>query len=105
MYRHAFEKKPSYLARLDSISMQRAFAISNLVTEIRETFVLFLKLFRDRLEIPETRWSEMMKHFFTLLQEEDEAIDHYHRHDFYTRSHLHGVHTGDFLPSMYPNLA
>ncbi|KAJ7879178.1 hypothetical protein B0H13DRAFT_2543854 [Mycena leptocephala] len=98
MYRHAFEKKPSYLARLDSISMQRAFAISNLVTEIRETFVLFLKLFRDRLEIPETRWSEMMKHFFTLLQEEDEAIDHYHRHDFYTRSHLHGIGIG-FLPS------
>ncbi|KAJ7833273.1 hypothetical protein B0H13DRAFT_2428613 [Mycena leptocephala] len=103
MYRHAFEKEePSYLATLDSISMQRAFAISNLVTEIRETFVLFLKLVRDRLEIPETRWSETMKRFFTLLQEEDEAIDHLHRHDFYARSHLHGVHTADFFAFNVP---
>ncbi|KAJ7849599.1 hypothetical protein B0H13DRAFT_2238495 [Mycena leptocephala] len=72
MYRHAFKKKkPSYLTRLDSISMQRAFAISNLVTEIREAF-------------------------------EDKAIDHYYQHNFYTCSHLHGVHTADFFAFNVP---
>jgi hypothetical protein len=39
---------------------------------------------------------------FHLLQEGDEVIDHYHRHNFYAHSHLHGVHTADFFAFSVP---
>ncbi|KAJ6591246.1 hypothetical protein DFH09DRAFT_1420308 [Mycena vulgaris] len=104
MYRQPFEKEePAYFAGLDETGMRRAIANSNLVREIRETFVLFLKLVRDRLEIPESRWLETMERFFTLFQRESEGrLDQLHRYDFYVCSHLHGVHTATFFDFNVP---
>ncbi|KAJ7120986.1 hypothetical protein C8R44DRAFT_831717 [Mycena epipterygia] len=97
MYRQLFAKEESsYFIQLDPTSQTRAIATSNLVNEIRETFVLFLKLVRDRLEIPERRWSEAMERFFSLFPQE-ETWDQLNRHDLYARSHLHGVHTVSFF--------
>ncbi|KAJ7701883.1 hypothetical protein B0H17DRAFT_1004789 [Mycena rosella] len=95
MYQQLFEKeKPSYFAQLDPKDLRRAVSASNLVNEVRETFVLFLKLVRDRLEIPEPRWSATMERFLTLFeQEREDPEDRFHRYDFYTCCHLHGVHT------------
>ncbi|KAJ7481765.1 hypothetical protein FB451DRAFT_1237083 [Mycena latifolia] len=105
MYQHLFEKEePAYFAQLDPKSMQQALDLSNLITEIRETFVLFLQLVRDRLEIPEPCWSETMDRFFTLLQQGKEALDLLHRQDLYARSHLHGVHTATFFNFNVPKV-
>ncbi|KAJ7068961.1 hypothetical protein B0H15DRAFT_793917 [Mycena belliarum] len=107
MYRHVFEKEePAYYAKFkyDQAGRNKAISLSNLVTEVRETFVLFLKLVRDKLEIPGPRWSETMRRFFTLLKQEEAALDHYHRYDVYTLAHFHGVHTDDLFNSNVPKL-
>ncbi|KAJ6608100.1 hypothetical protein B0H10DRAFT_2068943, partial [Mycena sp. CBHHK59/15] len=108
MYRQLFEKEePAYFTQLvDNPSrMRQALATSNLVFEIRETFVLFLKLVRERLEIPEARWTESMERFFTLFHQNSEgALDQLNRYDFYSRSHLHKVHTASIFNVNVPKI-
>ncbi|KAJ7507372.1 hypothetical protein B0H11DRAFT_1849934 [Mycena galericulata] len=101
MYIQLFEKEEArYFVQfaMDPTRMRMAVSMSNLIVEIRETFVLFLKLVRERLKIPDARWLETMERLFTLLEENNgKSLDLLTRHDFYARSHLHGVHTASFF--------
>jgi hypothetical protein len=103
MYHDLFKREePRYIASLDEKSMTRAIATSNLIGSIRETFVLFLKLVRDRLDIPEARWSESMTRMFSLLEQDAPSLDLLHRHEYLAQSHLHGVHTDPFISVPLP---
>ncbi|KAJ7173099.1 hypothetical protein C8R43DRAFT_978486 [Mycena crocata] len=97
MYQQLFEKEePIYLAQRiteNPAITPRLLATSNLINDTRETFVLFLKLVKERLEIPEARWSETMERFYSILQQNNELLDTLHRYDLYTYSYFHGVHT------------
>ncbi|KAJ6482109.1 hypothetical protein C8R47DRAFT_982261 [Mycena vitilis] len=109
MYQQLFEKEePSYFARQAADpspgSLRRALAMSNIIWETRETFAVFLRLVRERLEIPQSRWSETMDRFVTLLQEQKESLGHLSRHDFYARAHFHGVHSASFLNVSVPKV-
>ncbi|KAF8208260.1 hypothetical protein K438DRAFT_1961760 [Mycena galopus ATCC 62051] len=99
MYIQLFEKEEAtYFMRLQAENLQKAIETSNLILEIRETFVLFLKLVRERLEIPQSRWFETMDRLFALIElNNGPSLDRLTRYDFYTCSQLHGVHTASFL--------
>ncbi|KAJ7777970.1 hypothetical protein DFH07DRAFT_901437 [Mycena maculata] len=107
MYLQLFEREdPAYFDQIalasDYTRLREAVLGSNLIVEIRETFVLFLKLVRERLEIPVARWSETMERLFALLEQNNESVDVLTRHDFYARAHLHGVHTASFFKVNLP---
>ncbi|KAJ7186777.1 hypothetical protein C8R46DRAFT_981063 [Mycena filopes] len=101
MYQQLFEnEEPSYFAkRATGKGIQLALAASDMIHQTRETFILFLKLVRDRLQIPESRWAETMERFVTLLGMErvEFALDCLSRQEFYARLRLHGVHTASFF--------
>ncbi|KAJ7749488.1 hypothetical protein B0H16DRAFT_1663456 [Mycena metata] len=109
MYQQLFEKEePSYFAQQFNATgdMNLALAASNMIHQTRENFVLFLKLVRERLEIPEARWLETMERFCALLviQRTGFTLDLLSRHDLYAQLRLHGVHTDSFFNFNVPKV-
>ncbi|KAJ7034678.1 hypothetical protein C8F04DRAFT_1100603 [Mycena alexandri] len=109
MYQQLFEKEePSYFAQQVNAAgdMSLALATSDMIHQTRETFVLFLKLVRERLEIPDARWLETMERFCALLVIErmEFTLDLLSRHDLYARLRLHGVHTPSFFNFNVPKV-
>jgi MYND finger len=65
MYQRMFEQEdPARFLKLNNANLSNALSHSNLVHYTRETFVLFLKLVRNRLRISEGQWLEVMGYFF-----------------------------------------
>lgn len=70
----------------------KALPSSNLVHHIHETFVLLLRVVKDRLAVKEMWWSEVMDRFFRL-KEADKTLpmDQLNYQDFCSLLHQHGV--------------
>ncbi|TFY77148.1 hypothetical protein EWM64_g6862, partial [Hericium alpestre] len=95
LYHSLFEQDDTmtYLTRNES-NIQKALEASNLVHYVRESFVLFLKLVRDRRHISDQQWTEIMYYFFDFLYADNSIPMHQqHYHDFYAQLHRHGLYT------------
>ena len=75
----------------------RAIASSNLIHYMRESFVLFLKLVRERLQIPNGEWLEAMGRMFELESTDTTmSMNTVNRNDFYAHLHRQGVYSVDY---------
>ncbi|KAI0317767.1 hypothetical protein OF83DRAFT_1058096 [Amylostereum chailletii] len=78
-------------------NLLRALAASNIIHYSRESFVLFLKLIRDKLNLDNERWTEIMDRFFDL-KEADRTLkmDENNSQDFYAQLHRQNVYSVSF---------
>lgn len=101
MYRQMFEQEdiPTF-QKINQGNMQRAIGNSNVIHLIRKSFVLFLKLVRDRLQIPEGNWLQVMKKFFEFQKENQTFQNNLHStQDLYANMLYHTVCTVPAYPS------
>ncbi|KAI0942313.1 hypothetical protein AcW1_002972 [Taiwanofungus camphoratus] len=106
MYCRLFEQEDAaHFLRLNQDNIVKAWAESNLVHYTRESFVLFLRLVRDKLRISQEQWREVMGKFFDL-QTADRSfpMDSNSRQDFATQLHRYGVYTTPFIESGLPKI-
>lgn len=106
MYHQLFEHEDAtHFARLNRGNVEKAISSSNLVHYTRESFALFLKLVRNRLCIPESRWLEVMRRFLDL-QDADQSleIDTLHYHDLCVQLYRHGVYTEPIYHAKLPKV-
>ncbi|KAF5355541.1 hypothetical protein D9758_006280 [Tetrapyrgos nigripes] len=72
----------------------------------RETFVLFLKLIRQRLRIPSSPWQQIMDRFFEIRDaDKSMPMDTYNENDLSAHLHRYGLYTMAYLrPLRKPGL-
>ncbi|THH20183.1 hypothetical protein EW146_g1126 [Bondarzewia mesenterica] len=95
MYHQLFEQEDAmHFWRLNKGNIMKAIAHSNIIHYTRESFVLFLKLVRERLCIPQERWLEVMDRFFDL-EDADQSLpmDSVNYQDLCAQLHRHSVYT------------
>jgi hypothetical protein len=92
MYHQVFEQEDAMqFFRLTQRNLLKAVAGSNIIHYMRESFVLFLKLVRDRLGISEERWLEVMDRFFSFKDADKSLpIDMNNYQDLCAHLHCHG---------------
>lgn len=95
VYHAVFEQEDAMTFwRQNQQNMLRAIASSNMIHYMRESFVLLLKLVRERLQIPHADWLEVMDRLFELEQEDGTMpMNSVNRNDFYAHLHRQGVYT------------
>jgi len=95
MYHQMFEQEDSmHFWRLNQGNLLNAISASNIIHYMRESFVLFLKLVRSRLGMPQEHWLEVMARFEGLqLADQSLPMDTVNRHDLYAHLDLQGVYT------------
>lgn len=96
-YHRLFEQEDSLtFQRMNQHNILKAIGASAIVHYTRESFVLLLKLIRDRLQISREHWMEVMDRFF-LLHEADNSMpmDANNFNDLCVHLHLNGIHTTD----------
>ncbi|KAJ7652134.1 hypothetical protein DFH06DRAFT_1094388 [Mycena polygramma] len=99
IYHQLFEQEDAaHFWRINENNISKAFAASNLIRYIRESFVLLLKLVRENFEIPAGLWHDVMERFIGL-KEADKSLpmDSLNYQDLCAHLHLHNVHTVPFL--------
>ena len=85
--------------------MLKAILASNIIHYIRESFVLFLKLVRDRLCISEEQWLEVMDRFFDLDDADDSMpMDSVNYQDLCAQLYRHGVYTVSIYHAPLPKI-
>lgn len=107
MYHQLFEEEDAqkFLER-NMGNRLKAYSRVNLVHYTRESFVLFVKLVKEHLSIPDQHWQEVMDHFFDLANEDQTLLmDKINRQELYAQFHRHHVYTAPFyrqekLPKM-----
>jgi hypothetical protein len=106
MYHLLFEKEDAmHFFRLNQKNLGKAISTSNLVNYIRESFVLFLKLIKDRLAIPEERWLEAMDRFFDLDNADKSLpMDTLHYQDLCAHLYRQSVYTAPFYHQNPPKI-
>ncbi|KAJ7596033.1 hypothetical protein C8J56DRAFT_853074 [Mycena floridula] len=111
IYQHLFEQEdPSGWLERNKSTPQKALSNSNIVFHIRETFVVFLKVIKDRLRMPEEKWNLVMKRFIDIQQaslpiaHHNHSIAPFHLCDLHGQMHHHGVHTLDLYRTSLPNI-
>lgn len=106
MYHDLFEQEDArHFWRLNQGNIMKAISRSNMIHYTRESFVLFLKLVRDRLSISRERWIEVMDRFMDL-QGEDQTLemDSCNLQDFHSHLHRHGMYTHPLLVDEAPRI-
>lgn len=95
IYQAMFEQEDSRKFYNENIhNFERAFATSNLIHYMRESFVLFLQVVRERLLIPKEEWLVVMDRLFDLeFHDTTMAMNTLSRNDFYASMHRQGVYT------------
>ncbi|KAJ7083693.1 hypothetical protein B0H15DRAFT_911711 [Mycena belliarum] len=99
IYHELFEQEDArHFWRINQNNLSNALSASNIVHYMRESFVLFLKLVRENLEIPAELWIEVMDRFIAL-KEADQSLpmDSVNYQDLAGHLYLHGMHTLPFL--------
>ncbi|KDQ10031.1 hypothetical protein BOTBODRAFT_190794 [Botryobasidium botryosum FD-172 SS1] len=93
IYHELFAKDGvGYLTR-DSNLLRNA-SKSSIIHYTRESFVLFLKFIKERLAIPDGRWSEVVERVLNLSLEDTSLIlDRNNYQDLCGQLHRYGVHT------------
>jgi hypothetical protein len=95
IYHQMFEQEDAmHFWRLNQGNMLKAISSSNIIHYMRESFVLLLKLVRDRLRISQERWLEVMDRFFDL-EDADKSLpmDSVNYQDLCAHLHRQGVYT------------
>ncbi|TFY81230.1 hypothetical protein EWM64_g2783 [Hericium alpestre] len=97
MYHQLFEQEDARtFFALNQNNFLRAVQSSDIVHYVRESFVLFLKLVRDRRNIADQQWIEIMDYFFDFIEaDQSMPMDSVNQNDFYAQLHRHGVYTVD----------
>ncbi|RDB24852.1 hypothetical protein Hypma_007901 [Hypsizygus marmoreus] len=106
IYHDVFEHEDALnFSKMNQGNMLKAIARSNLIHYIRESFVLFLKLIRDKNQIKDEQWIQVMDRFFDI-QREDHSLrmDTLAFNDLCAQLHRHGVHTVQFLQGTFPKI-
>jgi hypothetical protein len=106
IYYQLFEQEDAmHFWRQNQGNMLKAISGSNIIHYMRESFVLFLKLVRDRLEIAGEQWLQVMDRFFSL-EDTDKSLpmDMNNYQDLCTHLHRHGVHTVSFYHLKAPKV-
>lgn len=95
IYHDLFEHEDSKnFLKLNMQNLPKAVSQSNLIHYIRESFVLFIKLARHKLGIPNQHWVEVMDRFFDLVGEDKSMpMDTVNHQDLCGQLHRHGVYT------------
>ena len=98
MYHQMFEQEDSrnfWRINEEKQNVQKAFTRSNLVHYTRESYVLLLKHLKDRLDISEGQWREVMDQFFSIHNaDRSMPLDANNYNDFCVHLYRHGVYTG-----------
>ncbi|EGO03805.1 hypothetical protein SERLA73DRAFT_158294 [Serpula lacrymans var. lacrymans S7.3] len=95
IYHELFEQEDAmHFWRLNQGNLLNAVRSSNIVHYIRESFVLLLRLVRDRLAVSEETWMEIMDRFFDL-EDADQTLrmDTLNYQDLCGLLYRHGVFT------------
>ncbi|KDQ54528.1 hypothetical protein JAAARDRAFT_135381 [Jaapia argillacea MUCL 33604] len=77
-------------------NIQKAIGTSNLIHYIRESFVLFLAFVKDRLDVAEEMWCDVMDRFLALRDTRAKvplSMDLLHQHDLCAQLYRHSVYT------------
>ncbi|KAF5333054.1 hypothetical protein D9758_017865 [Tetrapyrgos nigripes] len=95
MYHKLFEQEDSAtFFRMNQDNIVKAIAFSNIVYYMRETFVLFLKLVRRQLHIPDSQWRQIMDRFYDISEADDSMpMNRNNQHDFWGHLHRNGLYT------------
>ncbi|KAF5337737.1 hypothetical protein D9758_016042 [Tetrapyrgos nigripes] len=95
MYHKLFEQEDSTtFFRMNQDNIVKAIASSNLVYYMRETFVLFLKLVRRQLHIPDSQWRQIMDRFYEISEADNSMpMNTNNQHDFWGHLHRNGLYT------------
>lgn len=94
MYRRMFEQEdPKIFLQRNQGNLKKAFSRANIAFYTRESFVLLLRLVKDKLRIQERPWLQIMTHFSTCLQ--SMPLENFHMNDFAVQMHRHGVQPKD----------
>jgi hypothetical protein len=106
MYHRLFEQEDAMCFRkLNQGNIIKAISGSNIIHYMRESFVLFLKLVRDRLDISEEQWPEVMVRFFSLKDaDKSMPMDMNNTQDLLAHLHRHGLHTVSFCHIKAPKV-
>ena len=98
MYHSIFEQEDSRnFQRLNQQNMLKAIQHSNIIHYVRETFVLLLKLVKDRLRISNREWKDVMGRFIALRDADTSCpMDSVNYNDLCAQLHRHGVFTVSF---------
>jgi hypothetical protein len=106
VYYQLFEQEDAmHFWRLNQGNMLKAISGSNIIHYMRESFVLFLKLVRDKLEIAEEQWLQVMVRFFSL-EDTDKSLpmDMNNYQDLCAHLYRHGVYTASFFHVKAPRV-
>ncbi|KAI0739271.1 hypothetical protein C8Q80DRAFT_1275407 [Daedaleopsis nitida] len=104
IYHTVFEQEDSmtFFAKNEH-NIERAIASSNMIHYMREGFVLFLKLVRDRLQISRSVWADVMDRFMDLEQNDQTMpMNTVNRNDLYAHLHRQGVYTVEYYKNCFP---
>ncbi|TFY83360.1 hypothetical protein EWM64_g646 [Hericium alpestre] len=95
MYHQIFEQQDSMtFYERHKHNFTKAVTVSDLVHYVRESFVLLLKLVRDRHNISDQQWTQIMDYVFSFLRaDKSMPMDTMNRHDFCAQLYRHGVYT------------
>ena len=106
IYHHIFEREDSMsFMKYQKKDLLKAISGSNILHDIREGFVLFLKLIRERLEISGDRWEEVMERFVDLNEaDQSMPMNSVNYQDMCAHLHRHGVYTFQFYSLRLPNV-
>ena len=106
MYQALFEQEDSHtFQRKNERNMDRAISTSNKIHYMREGFVLFLKLVRERLRMPPADWTAVMDRLVELeLNDLMMPMNTVNRNDFYAHLHKQGLYTIAFYENWIPKL-
>ncbi|GBE84710.1 hypothetical protein SCP_0606900 [Sparassis crispa] len=97
------EDASRHFNRHNGPNMMKAFRSSNILHYMRESFVLLLKLVRDRLRISHEQWLEVMDRFIEVREADTSlSMDSVNFQDLCAHLYRHGVYTIFFIPVMPP---
>ncbi|TDL19948.1 hypothetical protein BD410DRAFT_873356 [Rickenella mellea] len=104
IYHQTFEQEDSskfYAVNQRNIS--KAISHSDSIHYMRESFVLLLKLVRDRLAITKDKWKGVMDRFFNLrLTDTSMPMDRNNTQELLAQMHRHGIYTNLLCDPSHP---
>lgn len=106
IYQQIFEQEDAMrFWKLNQNNIKKAISSSNIIHYTRESFVLFLKLVRDRLSMPEERWLEVMDRFFDLIDADTSMpMDANNYQDLCAHLHRQAVYTVSIYRTRLPKI-
>lgn len=95
IYHSLFEQEDAHhFHRINHDNIDRALKFSNSVHYTRESFVLFIKLVKDKHQIPEEQWNRVIERFLNIhVADRSLPMDTLAINDVYGHMHRHGIYS------------